>query len=69
MFALFEEAGKFQAGRILSETEASMQVELDVENARKFMKIYDALEDLDDVQNIYSNADMSPEVLAALEED
>lgn len=47
----------------------SMHVELDVENARKFMKIYDALEDLDDVQNIYSNADMSAEVLAALEED
>ncbi|WP_427018049.1 YebC/PmpR family DNA-binding transcriptional regulator [Pseudarthrobacter sp. P1] len=47
----------------------SMQVELDVEHARKFMKLYDALEDLDDVQNIYSNADMSAEVLAQLEED
>jgi exoribonuclease-2 len=29
MFALFEEAGKFQAGRVLSEAEASSQVELD----------------------------------------
>jgi len=29
MFVLFEEAGKFQAGRILSETENSAQVELD----------------------------------------
>jgi exoribonuclease II len=29
MFALFEEAGKFMAGRILSEAEASIQVELD----------------------------------------
>ena len=29
MFALFEEAGKFQAGRVLSETESSVQVELD----------------------------------------
>ncbi|WP_113718027.1 YebC/PmpR family DNA-binding transcriptional regulator [Arthrobacter dokdonensis] len=47
----------------------SMQVELDVDNARKFMKLYDALEDLDDVQNIYSNADMSEDVLAALGED
>jgi YebC/PmpR family DNA-binding regulatory protein len=47
----------------------SMQVELDVDGARKFMKIYDALEDLDDVQNIYSNADMSPEVMAQLDED
>ena len=29
MFLLFEEAGKFLAGRILSETDASAQVELD----------------------------------------
>eukprot|EP01136_Pigoraptor_vietnamica_P039142 Opistho-1_new@109445 len=29
MFALFEEAGKFQAGRILSEAESSAQIELD----------------------------------------
>ena len=29
MFALFEEAGKFMAGRVLSEAEASAQVELD----------------------------------------
>ena len=29
MYALFEEAGKFMAGRILSEAEASAQVELD----------------------------------------
>ncbi len=47
----------------------SMQVELDVEHARKFMKLYDALEDLDDVQNIYSNADVSAEVMAELDED
>jgi YebC/PmpR family DNA-binding regulatory protein len=47
----------------------SMQVELDVENARKFMRLYDALEDLDDVQNIYSNADVRPEILAQLDED
>ena len=29
MFVLFEEAGKFQAGRVLAEAEASAQVELD----------------------------------------
>src|SRR5512133_18697 len=29
MFALFEEAGKFQTGRVLAEAEASAQVELD----------------------------------------
>ncbi|MEN9706877.1 MAG: hypothetical protein RIS31_443, partial [Actinomycetota bacterium] len=31
--------------------------------------LIDALEDLDDVQNIYSNFDMSPEVLAEIEQD
>ena len=29
MYVLFEEAGKFMAGRVLSEAEASAQVELD----------------------------------------
>ncbi len=45
----------------------SMQVELDVDGARKFLKLADALEDLDDVQNVYSNADLSDDVQAALE--
>ncbi|MCW1249888.1 YebC/PmpR family DNA-binding transcriptional regulator [Acaricomes phytoseiuli] len=47
----------------------SMHVQLETENAKKFVRIYDALEDLDDVQNVYSNADMSAEVMAQLEED
>ena len=29
MFALFEEAGKFQGGRVMSEAESSAQIELD----------------------------------------
>ena len=29
MYALFEEAGKFQAGRVMSEAESSLQVEMD----------------------------------------
>ena len=29
MFVLFDEAGKFMAGRVMSETDASAQVELD----------------------------------------
>ncbi|MBB6402926.1 YebC/PmpR family DNA-binding transcriptional regulator [Arthrobacter sp. AZCC_0090] len=45
----------------------SMQVPLDLDGAKKFMKLVDALEDLDDVQNVYTNADMSEEVQAALE--
>ncbi|QXQ11850.1 YebC/PmpR family DNA-binding transcriptional regulator [Paeniglutamicibacter sp. Y32M11] len=47
----------------------SMQVELDAEGARKFLKLVDALEELDDVQNVYSNANISAEVMAELEED
>ena len=47
----------------------SMKVELDVDGARKFLKLYDALEELDDVQGIYTNADLSDEVRAALDEE
>lgn len=43
----------------------SMKVELDVEGARKMLKLIDALEDLDDVQNVYANFDASDEVLEA----
>lgn len=47
----------------------SMKVDLDEEGARKFMRLFDALEELDDVQNVYTNADISDEVQAALGED
>lgn len=46
---------------------ASTEVALDEDGARKFMRLYDALEDSDDVQNVYSNADISEEVMAALD--
>jgi YebC/PmpR family DNA-binding regulatory protein len=45
----------------------SMNVPLDAEGATKLFKLIDALEDLDDVQNVYSNADISDEVLALLD--
>ncbi len=41
----------------------SMKVELDVDGARKVLKLIDALEDSDDVQNVYANFDASDEVL------
>ncbi|MFJ6278957.1 DNA-binding regulatory protein, YebC/PmpR family [Arthrobacter subterraneus] len=47
----------------------SMQVELDADAARKFLKLVDALEELDDVQNVYSNAELSEDVRAQLESD
>ena len=47
----------------------NLTVEVDAETARKVMKLIDALEESDDVQNIYSNYDVSPEVQAQLDED
>jgi YebC/PmpR family DNA-binding regulatory protein len=41
----------------------SVQVELDEDNARKIFKLIDALEDSDDVQNVYANFDVSDEVM------
>ena len=45
----------------------SMEVEVDVDGARKVLRLIDALEDSDDVQNVYSNVDISDEVLAELD--
>ncbi|MBQ9896156.1 MAG: YebC/PmpR family DNA-binding transcriptional regulator, partial [Synergistaceae bacterium] len=39
----------------------------DVEGARKVMKLIDALEEHDDVQNVYSNLDLSDEIAAQLD--
>jgi YebC/PmpR family DNA-binding regulatory protein len=44
----------------------SVQVELDEDGARKVLRLIDALEDLDDVQNVYANFDVSDEVLEAV---
>ncbi|NQX28579.1 YebC/PmpR family DNA-binding transcriptional regulator [Microbacteriaceae bacterium VKM Ac-2854] len=46
---------------------ASLQVEADAETARKVFKLIDALEDSDDVQNVYTNLELTPEVQAELE--
>lgn len=45
----------------------SMQVPLEAEGARKMFRLIDALEDSDDVQNVYANYDVSDEVLASVE--
>lgn len=47
----------------------SMKVEVDAEGARKVLKVIDALEDCDDVQNVYSNLDIPESVMAELEAD
>jgi transcriptional/translational regulatory protein YebC/TACO1 len=41
----------------------SVQVPLDEDGARKVFKLIDALEDSDDVQNVYANFDVSDEVM------
>ncbi len=47
----------------------SVSVPVDVDGARKVFKLVDALEDSDDVQNVYTNIDVSDKVLAALDEE
>jgi YebC/PmpR family DNA-binding regulatory protein len=46
-----------------------VKVEVDLETARKVNKLVDAMEDLDDVQNIYVNSDVPADVQAALDDD
>lgn len=50
-----------------SEFRASVEVPLGVEDAKKIFRLVDALEDSDDVQNVFTNMDLSDEVAAALE--
>src|SRR6185369_11525905 len=45
----------------------SMTVPLDEDGARKIFKLIDALEDSDDVQNVYGNFDVSDEVMEKLD--
>lgn len=45
----------------------SVTVEVDAETFGKIMKLIDALEDCDDVQNVFANFDASDEVMAAAE--
>jgi YebC/PmpR family DNA-binding regulatory protein len=45
----------------------SVTVPLDEEGARKVFKVIDALEDCDDVQNVYANFDVSDDVMALID--
>jgi len=45
---------------------ASTQSELDNDNAQKMIRLLDMLEELDDVQKVYSNASVSDDIMAAL---
>ncbi len=45
---------------------ASTEVDLDLEGAQSLLKLVEHLEDLDDVQNVYSNANISEEIASQL---
>lgn len=59
------------AGMEIVEAELTMvpqnTVAVDVETGRKMLKLYEALEDNDDVQNVYANFDLPEELLAEFE--
>jgi len=61
------------AGIDYDSAEASFQpsvtVPVDLEAARKVLKLVDALEDSDDVQDVYTNIDLPDDVAAQLDED
>ena len=46
-----------------------MDVPLEANDAKKIFRLIDALEDSDDVQNVYTNMNLSDKVLAELDED
>ena len=46
---------------------AKQEIELDVQDTLKFMKMVEGIEDLDDVQDVFHNVKISDEALAALE--
>lgn len=46
----------------------SMQIEVDVDGVKKMLRLIDALDECDDVQNVYANFDASDEVIAAAQE-
>ena len=47
----------------------TVEVELDLDGARKMFRIIEALEDSDDVQNVWANGDVSDEILAQLDNE
>ncbi|HEU4849168.1 MAG TPA: YebC/PmpR family DNA-binding transcriptional regulator, partial [Terrimesophilobacter sp.] len=47
----------------------NLKVEVDAETARKVFRLIDALEDSDDVQNIFANFDIPASVQAELDDE
>ena len=45
----------------------SVTVPLDVDGAKKIFKLIEALEDSDDVQNVYANFDVTDDIMAQID--
>ena len=60
------ESGGFEIGHAEVSMEATTTVAVEGSDAEMMLKLNDALEDLDDVQQVYANLDISEEVLASL---
>jgi YebC/PmpR family DNA-binding regulatory protein len=59
----------YDSADVIFHPDQNLLIPVDVEGARKIMRLIDALEDLDDVQNVYANFDASDEVMAALDDE
>lgn len=60
------DAAGFEADNAEVSLVPSTKAELDADTAPKLLRLIDALEDLDDVQEVYHNGDISDEVAASL---
>ena len=61
----FKDSG-LQPGRAEMTMLASTEVDLDLDGTLTLLKLVEHLEDLDDVQNVYSNANISDEIIAQI---
>lgn len=61
----FKDSG-LQPGRAEMTMLASAEVDLNLDGALTLLKLVEHLEDLDDVQNVYSNANISDEIIAQI---
>ena len=59
----------YDSADIIFHPDQYLMVQLDLDGVRKTTRLIDALEDLDDVQNVFHNFDASDEVMAQFESD
>ena len=59
-------AGNFMPDHSQITMEPASRIELNMEDAEKFIKLIDWLEDLDDTQEVYHNAEISDELMSEL---